>query len=71
MLIQNTNEKCIMLVILLHSLALARARACIHITFDMLSARARHRVHITIEQMLHAAYILNETKYSCIVMMIG
>ena len=34
-------------------------------------ARARHWVHITIEQMLHAAYILNETKYSCIVMMIG
>ena len=64
-------KKCIMLVILLHSHALARARVCIHITFDMLSARARHRVHITIEQMLHAAYILNETKYSCIVMMIG
>ena len=33
-------KKCIMLVILLHSHALARARACIHITFDMLSARA-------------------------------
>ena len=76
-------KKCNMLVILLHSHALARARARIHITFeqmlyvkkysynDMLSARARHWVHITIEQMLHAAYILNETKYSCIVMMIG